>query len=38
MNNGFPSYIVDEQIKRAIKNVNPQNKHCNTPHNWKAFM
>ena len=25
--------IVDEQIKRTIKNVNPKNKHCNTPHN-----
>ena len=21
-NNGFPNYIVDEQIKRMIKNVN----------------
>ena len=22
INNGFPNYIVDEQIKRMIKNVN----------------
>ena len=22
LNNGFPNYIVDEQIKRMIKNVN----------------
>ena len=27
INNGFPNYIVDEQIKRMIKNVNQQNKH-----------
>ena len=36
INNGFPNYIVDEQIKRMIKNVNnkinsvlfhPVNKH-----------
>ena len=26
INNGFPNYIVDEQIKRMIKNVNQQNK------------
>ena len=32
INNGFPNYIVDEQIKRMIKNVNQQNKHCTTPH------
>ena len=31
MNNGFPNYIVDEQIKRMIKNVNQQNKHYKTP-------
>ena len=30
VNNGFPNYIVDEQIKRMIKNVNQQNKHWTT--------
>ena len=29
--NGFPNYIVDEQIKRMIKNVNQQNKHWTIP-------
>ena len=28
INNGFPNYIVEEQIKRTIKNVNQQNIHC----------
>ena len=31
INNGFPNNIVDEQIKRMIKNVYQQNKHCTTP-------
>ena len=31
INNGFPNNIVDEKIKRMIKNVNQQNKHCTTP-------
>ena len=31
INNVSPNYIVDEQIKRMIKNVNQQNKHCTTP-------
>ena len=31
INNGFPNYIDDEQIKPMIKNVNQQNKHCTTP-------
>ena len=31
INNGFPNYIVDEQIKRMIKNDNRQNKHSTTP-------
>ena len=31
INNGFPNYIVDEQIKRIIKNINQQNKQCTTP-------
>ena len=31
IDNGFSNYIVDEQIKRTIKNVNQQNKHCTTP-------
>ena len=30
-NNGFPNYIVDEQIKHIIKNVTQENKHYNTP-------
>ena len=33
INKCFPNYIVDEQIKRTIRNVNQQNKHCNTPTN-----
>ena len=28
---GFHDYIVDEQIKRTIKNVSQQNKPNNTP-------
>ena len=35
ISNGFPNYIVDEQIKRIIKNVNQQNKHCT---NKQAFI
>ena len=31
IDNGFPNYIVDEQIKRMIKNVNQQNKQSTTP-------
>ena len=31
INNGFPNYIFDEQIKRTIKNVNQQNKDCIIP-------
>ena len=27
INDGFPNYFVDEQIKRMIKNVNQQNIH-----------
>ena len=38
INNGFPNYIVDEQVKRMIKNVSQQNKHCNTPPNKQAFI
>ena len=30
MNNGFPNYIVDKQIKRIFKNICPQNKHSKT--------
>ena len=29
--NGFPNYIVDEQLKCMIKKVNQQNKHFTTP-------
>ena len=31
INKGCPNYIIDEQIKCIIKNVNQQNKHCTTP-------
>ena len=36
--NGFPNYIVDEQIKRMIKNVNQQNKHFATPPSQQTFI
>ena len=38
INNGFPNYIVDEQIKRMIKNVNQQNKRCTTPPSQQTFF
>ena len=38
IHNGFPNYIVDEQIKHIIKNVSQQNKHCNTPPNKQTFV
>ena len=38
INNGFPKYIVDEQIKRMIKNVNQQNEHCTTPSSQQTFF
>ena len=38
INNGFPNYIVNEQIKRRIKNVIQQNKHYNTPLSQQAFI
>ena len=38
INNGFPNYIVDEQIKRMIKNVNQQNKHCTTPSSQQTYI
>ena len=38
VNNGFPNYIVDEQIKRMIKNVNQQNKHCTTPSSQQTYI
>ena len=38
INNWFPNYIVDEQIKRMIKNVNQQNKRCITPPNKQVFI
>ena len=38
INNGFPNYIVDEQIKRMIKNINQQNKHCSTPPSQQTFI
>ena len=30
--------IVDEQIKRMIKNVNQQNKHCTTPPSQETYI
>ena len=36
--NGFPNYIVDEQIKRMIKNVNQQNKQCTTPSSQQTYI
>ena len=38
INNGFPNYIIDEQIKHMIKNVNQQNKHCTTPHSQQTYQ
>ena len=38
MNNVFPNYIVDEQIKRMIKNVSQQNKHCTTQPSQQTFI
>ena len=38
INNGFPNYIVDEQIKRMIKNVNHQNKHRTTPSSQETYI
>ena len=38
INNGFPNYIVDEQIKRMIKNVNQQNKQCTTPSSQQTYI
>ena len=38
INNGSSNYIVDEQIKRMIKNVNQQNKHCTTPSSQQTYI
>ena len=38
INDGFSNYIVDEQIKRMIKNVNQQNKHYTTPPSQQTFI
>ena len=38
INNGFPNYIVDEQIKRMIKNVNQQNEQCTTPSSQQTYI
>ena len=38
INNGFPNYIVDEQIKPTTKNVNQQNKHCTTPSSQQTYI
>ena len=34
----YPNYIVDEQIKRMIKNVNQQNKQCTTPSSQQTYI
>ena len=38
INNGFPNYIVDEQIKHRIKNVNQENKQCTTPPSQQTYI
>ena len=38
ISNGFPNYIVDEQIQPTIRNVSQQNKHGNTPTNNVIFI
>ena len=38
INNGFPNNIVDELIKRMIKDVNQQNKHCTTPPSQQTYI
>ncbi len=38
INNQFPNYIVNEQIKRITKYVSQQNKHCNTPPSQQTFI
>ena len=38
INNGFPNYIVDEQIKPMIKNVNQQNDHCTTQPSQQTYI
>ena len=38
INNGFPNNIVDEQIKRMIKNVSQQNKDCTTPPSQQTLI
>ena len=32
------NYIVDEQIKCMIKNVNQQNEHCTTPSSQQTYI
>ena len=38
INNRFPNYIFDEQIKRMIKNVNKQNKHCHSTQSTNIYQ
>ena len=38
INNGFPNYIVDEQIKRMIENINQEIKHCTTPPSHQTYI
>ena len=38
INNGFPNYIVVEQNKRMIKNVNQQNKQSTTPPGQQTYI
>ena len=38
IDNGFPNYIADEQIKRMIKDVYQQNKQCTTPSSQQTYI
>ena len=38
INNGFPNYIIDEQIKRTIRNINQHNKHHHNQTNKQKFI
>ena len=38
INNRFPIYTVEEQIKQIIKNVNQENKHCTTPPSQQTYI
>ena len=38
INNGFPNYLVDEQIKRMIKNVKQQHILCTTLTSQRTYI